>query len=38
MQRDKHGFLSIEVYNLLYSEKEFYEWRDKDRILLRGRK
>ena len=38
MQKDNYGFLSIEIYNVLYSEKEFSEWKDKDRILLRGRK
>ena len=38
MQKDKYGFPSIEVYNVFYSEKEFSEWRDKKRILLRERK
>ena len=38
MQKDKYGFISLEVYDLLNAEKEFSEWRDLDRIWLSGRK
>ena len=38
MEKDKYEFLLMEVYDVLSYEKEFSEWKDKDRILLSGRK
>ena len=35
---DKDGFLSMEVEDILDAEKEFSQWRDRDRMWLSTKK